>query len=390
VTKAGSAAPDPTHPMWLLAELTYACPLQCPYCSNPVDFARVGEELDTDTWLKVLREARALGAVQLGFSGGEPLARRDLDTLIAEAHKLGYYTNLITSGVGMDADRVARFRELGLDHIQLSFQAGNRELNDRVAGTEAFEHKLAMARAVKANGFPMVLCFVLYRENIDQMSDILDMAAELEADQVELANTQYYGWAVPNRDRLLPSRDQLKRAEAVAHDYQQRFRSRMKILYVVPDYYETRPKACMNGWGKIFLTVTPDGTALPCQAARQLPGLEFPNVKDHEVSWIWRDSPGFNRFRGYEWMKEPCRSCPEREKDFGGCRCQAYLLTGDPANADPVCDLSPHHDVVLKAVEAAQAGSAAVDFEPFVYRNPRNSRKLSLPVDAAGKPTVTA
>ncbi len=376
--------------MWLLAELTYACPLQCPYCSNPVDFARTGAELDTDDWLRVLRQARALGAVQLGFSGGEPLARRDLDTLIGEAHKLGYYTNLITSGLGMDADRVARFRELGLDHIQLSFQAGDRALNDLVAGTEAFDHKLAMARAVKANGFPMVLCFVLYRENIDQMSRILDMAAELEADQVELANTQYYGWAVPNRDRLLPTREQLTRAEAVAHEYQERYRGRMKILYVVPDYYENRPKACMNGWGKIFLTVTPDGTALPCQAARQLPGLEFPNVKDHEVAWIWRDSPGFNRFRGYDWMKEPCRSCPEREKDFGGCRCQAYLLTGDPANADPVCDLSPHHDVVLKAIDAAEASSQVDTPKPFVYRNPRNSRELSVAVAAPGKSTVTA
>lgn len=368
--------------MWLLAELTYACPLQCPYCSNPVDFAHIGDELDTDAWLRVLREARALGAVQLGFSGGEPLARRDLDTLIGEAHKLGYYTNLITSGVGMDADRVARFRELGLDHIQVSFQAGDRALNDRIAGTEAFDHKLAMARAVKANGFPMVLCFVMYRENIDRISDILDMAAELEADHVELANTQYYGWAVPNRDRLLPSPEQLQRAEAVAHDYQERFRGRMKIYYVVPDYYETRPKACMNGWGKIFLTVAPDGTALPCQAARQLPGLEFPNVKDHSVESIWRESSAFNHFRGYEWMKEPCRNCPEREKDFGGCRCQAYLLTGDAANADPVCDLSPHHDVVLKAVEAAQASGDAVEFKPLVYRNPRNSRELSLPVTA--------
>ena len=390
MTKAGSAAVEVSNPMWLLAELTYACPLQCPYCSNPVEFARTGAELDTDDWLRVLRQARALGAVQLGFSGGEPLARRDLDTLIGEAHKLGYYTNLITSGLGMDADRVARFRQLGLDHIQLSFQAGERALNDLVAGTEAFDHKLAMARAVKANGFPMVLCFVLYRENIDQMSHILDMAAELEADQVELANTQYYGWAVPNRDRLLPTREQLKRAEAVAHEYQERYRGRMKILYVVPDYYENRPKACMNGWGKIFLTVTPDGTALPCQAARQLPGLEFPNVKDHDVAWIWRESPGFNRFRGYDWMKEPCRSCPEREKDFGGCRCQAYLLTGDPANADPVCDLSPHHDVVLKAIDAAEAGSQADSRKPFVYRNPRNSRELSLPVAAPGKPTVTA
>lgn len=369
---AGSAAPEPPRPLWLLAELTYACPLQCPYCSNPVDFARHKDELDTAAWLRVLREARALGALQLGLSGGEPLVRRDLEVIIAEARRLGYYTNLITSGVGMDEARVVAFREAGLDHIQVSFQASSRELNDLIAGTEAFDHKLAMARAVKRQGYPMVLCFVLHRDNIDQTREVLDLAVALEADYVELATTQYYGWALVNRDRLLPSREQLQAAEAVAHDYQARLKGRMKIYYVVPDYYENRPKPCMNGWGRVFLTVAPDGTALPCHAARGLPGLELPNVRDHDLAWIWNDSPGFNKFRGYGWMKEPCRSCPEREKDFGGCRCQAWQLTGDPANADPVCDLSPHHGVVLDAIARAGTGE-----RPLLFRNPRNSKALA-------------
>lgn len=381
-TPTESQAPERTPPLWLLAELTYACPLQCPYCSNPVDFANYRKNLDTDTWIRVLREARAIGAVQLGFSGGEPLLRRDLETLIAEARKLGYYSNLITSGVGMDAARIKRFREAGLDHIQISFQASRKELNDLLAGTAAFEHKLAMAREVKANGFPMVLCFVLHRDNIDRMGEILDLAVQLEADQVELANTQYYGWAFENRGRLLPTREQLERAEAVAHEYQERFRDRVRILYVVPDYYERRPKACMNGWGRVFLSIAPDGTALPCQAARQLPGLEFPNVREHGVEWIWHESDAFNRFRGDAWMKEPCKSCPEKVKDFGGCRCQAYLLTGDPANADPVCDKSPYHNEVLVAVEQARAEADKGNETPLVYRNPRNSRAIAVRLGA--------
>ena len=267
-------------PLWLLAELTYACPLQCPYCSNPLDFALQRKELDTDTWIRVLREARAMGAAQLGFSGGEPIVRRDLETLIAEARALGYYSNLITSGVGLEPDRIAAFRDAGLDHIQVSFQASSQELNDLIAGTTAFEHKLAVARAVKANGFPMVLCFVMHRDNIDSVAEMLELAGALDADFVELATTQYYGWAMHNRDRLMPRREQLQRAEAVAHDYQERWKDRMKIYYVVPDYYEDRPKPCMNGWGKLFLTITPDGTALPCHSARVLPGIQFPNVAD--------------------------------------------------------------------------------------------------------------
>jgi pyrroloquinoline quinone biosynthesis protein E len=372
--KAGSP-PDPIPgPLWLLAELTYACPLQCPYCSNPVDFARIKNELDTDEWIRVLREARGLGAAQLGFSGGEPLIRRDLEVLIEEGRRLGYYTNLITSGVGMDADRVRRLSDAGLDHIQLSIQASNSELNDLIAGTGSFEHKIAMAREVKANGFPMVLNFVIHRDNIDYMGDMLDLAVQLEADYVELANAQYYGWALVNRDRLLPRRDQIASARAVAEDYQQRYSGGMKIYYVIPDYYENRPKACMDGWGKVFLSIAPDGTALPCQAARDLPGIDYPNVRDKDVRWIWRESAAFNRFRGEAWMKQPCRSCPERSTDYGGCRCQAYLLTGDAANADPVCDKSRHHEVVLEAVERVHRSGADGVEVPLVYRNSRNSR----------------
>ncbi len=368
---------DGPRPLWLLAELTYACPLQCPYCSNPVDFAAHGAELSTEDWLRVLREARAMGATQLGFSGGEPLARRDLDTLIAEARKLGYYTNLITSAVGMDAERVARFREIGLDHIQVSFQASDAELNDLIAGTTSFQHKLDMARAVKANGFPMVLCFVLHRDNMDRVDDLLELAKSLNADYVELATTQYYGWAWVNRERLMPTREQLKAAEQATNRFREQRAGDMKIYYVVPDYYETRPKPCMNGWGQMFLTIAPDGTALPCHAARQLPGISFPNVRDASIDDIWHRSDAFNHFRGYDWMKEPCRSCPEKTKDFGGCRCQAYMLTGDPANADPVCDKSPFHERVLAAIDTPDQRLAEVVEKPLVFRNPRNSKALS-------------
>lgn len=366
-----------SSPLWLLAELTYACPLQCPYCSNPLDFAAHKNELSTEDWLRVFREARALGAIQLGLSGGEPLVRRDLEVLITEAHKLGYYTNLITSGVGMDEDRIMTFKAAQLDHIQLSFQASSEGLNNLLAGTDTFQHKLAMARAVKKHGYPMTLCFVLHRHNIDQIEQILELAIDLNADYVELATTQYYGWALHNRDRLLPRREQLERAEAIVRQYQTRLKGKMKIYYVVPDYYEDRPKACMKGWGNIFLTIAPDGVALPCHAARQLPGLILPNVRQNSIQWIWNESSDFNLFRGQGWMKEPCRTCPERFEDFGGCRCQAYLLTGDPRNADPVCSLSPHHQVVGDAVAAANHPTLAENkAKSLVFRNPQNSKKV--------------
>ncbi|MBT3012339.1 MAG: pyrroloquinoline quinone biosynthesis protein PqqE [Candidatus Thiodiazotropha sp. (ex Lucina aurantia)] len=367
---------SPPKPLWLLAELTYKCPLQCPYCSNPLDIARYKDELSTEDWIRVFREARALGAVQLGFSGGEALVRKDLEVLIAEAHKLGYYTNLLTSGVGMDEARIKAFKEAGLDHIQVSFQASSEELNNFIAGNNSFRHKLEMARLVKKYDYPMVLCFVLHRHNEDQVEQILEMSHALEADYVELATTQYYGWALHNRQQLLPSRDQVEAAEAVAHRYQEKFKGKMRIFYVVPDYHEERPKACMNGWGAVFLTVAPDGTALPCHAAGELPGLTFPNVRDHSIEWIWNDSSDFNRFRGYSWMKEPCRNCDEKEKDFGGCRCQAYLLTGDAANADPVCSKSPHHEQIVQMVDETNISHES-DNAPLVFRNMRNSKKLT-------------
>jgi pyrroloquinoline quinone biosynthesis protein E len=315
-----------------------------------------------------------LGSAQLGLSGGEPLARADLVELVREARTLGYFSNLITSAVGLDAARLDALQSAGLDSVQISFQAASAVLNDRIGGATTFAKKMTAARLVKERGFPLTLCIVIHRENIHELRAILDLCVELGADYVELATTQYYGWAKLNRQHLLPARDQVIAAEAIAHEYQERYRDRMRIFYVVPDYHEERPKACMNGWGNVFLTIAPDGTALPCHAARELPGLEFPNVREREVGWIWYDAPAFNRFRGFDWMKEPCRVCPERFKDYGGCRCQAYLLSGDAANADPVCSLSPHHQIVLDAVALAERGappSAALH-----YRNPTNSRQL--------------
>jgi pyrroloquinoline quinone biosynthesis protein E len=318
-----------------------------------------------------------MGAIQLGFSGGEPLLRRDLEILITEARKLGYYTNLITSGANMNEDRITALKAARLDHIQISFQASSEDLNNQLAGTDIFQHKLDMAQRVKKHGYPMVLCFVIHRYNIDQVEQILELAIELKADYVELATTQYYGWALHNRNQLLPTREQVERAETIAHRYQARMKGKMKIYYVVPDYYEDRPKACMNGWGNIFLTITPDGTALPCQAARQLPGLTLPNVKNHSIEWIWYESPDFNLFRGQGWMKEPCRTCPERFKDFGGCRCQAYLLTSDPCNADPVCSLSPHHQIIMDIIATANQQATSLTGEsPLLFRNSHNSKKF--------------
>jgi pyrroloquinoline quinone biosynthesis protein E len=370
----GPSAARPAGPRWLLAELTYRCPLHCVFCYNPLDYTAHGAELDTQAWLRVLREGRALGAVQLGLSGGEPLLRDDLEILIAEARRLGYYSNLITSGVGLNEARIAAFKQAGLDHIQLSFQDSTRELNDFLSSTRTFELKSKVAKLIKAHDYPMVLNVVLHRLNIDHVEQILEMAEALGAEYVELANTQYYGWGHLNRDRLLPTREQLARAEEVTARFRARVGARIRVFFVVPDYFETRPKACMNGWGSIFLTVTPDGTALPCHAARMLPGLAFPNVRDADLSAIWYDSEGFNRYRGDSWMQEPCRSCPEKVKDFGGCRCQAYLLTGDAASTDPVCDLSPQHHLVTDAVQ--QARQAALQVQPIVFRDDRNSRRL--------------
>ena len=357
------------QPFWLLAELTYSCPLQCSYCANPINLKGGGQELSTEQWLSVLKQGRKMGAAQLGFSGGEPLLRKDLEVLIREARQMGYYTNLITSGMGMDTERMAGFKAAGLDHIQISFQASSEELNNRLAGSpKAFAQKMAMAKEVKAQGYPMVLNFVIHRDNIDQIDQIIELSMALEADYVELATAQYYGWALANRDQLLPTKAQLARAEATTNRYREQLNgSGPKLIFVMPDYYEERPKDCMNGWGKLFLTITPDGTALPCHSARELP-IAFPNVRDTSLEEIWYRSTGFNHFRGYGWMKEPCRSCDEKEKDFGGCRCQAFKLTGDAANADPVCGKSAHHGVI----EAARQRADSATSEGVILRNNRN------------------
>ena len=341
-------------PLWLLAELTYDCPLHCPYCSNPTDLGDFSDELTTEQWCKVLTEARAMGAVQLGFSGGEPLLRKDLDQLVKHGRDLGFYTNLITSGIGLTEKRIAKLKQAGLDHIQISFQGADPEINDAIAGRgKAFEQKFKMAKSVKAQGYPMVLNFVLSKQNIDQIEAVMELSCQLKADYVELATAQYYGWAYTNRDHLLPSQEQLVEAERQVNQFRDRQQGKgPQFIFVTPDYYETRPKACMNGWASTFLTIAPDGSALPCHSAKMLP-LKFPNVKDKSVNDIWLQDFSFNRFRGDSWMPQPCQSCDEKEKDFGGCRCQAFMMTGDMDKTDPVCSKSPDHHLITKAIAQA-------------------------------------
>ncbi|MBF6638440.1 pyrroloquinoline quinone biosynthesis protein PqqE [Rouxiella silvae] len=364
-------------PLWLLAELTYRCPLQCPYCSNPLDFAKQEKELTTEQWITVFEQARAMGAVQIGFSGGEPLVRKDLPELIKAARDLGFYTNLITSGIGLTEKKIDAFAEAGLDHIQISFQASDETLNAALAGSaKAFQQKLDMAKAVKAHGYPMVLNFVLHRHNIHQIDKIIELSIELEADDVELATCQFYGWAQLNREGLLPTRQQIADAEAVVAEYRVKMADKgnlANLLFVTPDYYEERPKGCMGGWGAIFLSVTPEGMALPCHSARQLP-VEFPSVLEQSLQDIWYNSFGFNKYRGFDWMPEPCRSCSEKEKDFGGCRCQAFMLTGNADNADPVCSKSEHHGMILEARE--QANCTNIQVSQLQFRNRKNSQQL--------------
>jgi len=367
-------------PLWLLAELTYRCPLHCVFCYNPVDFAQQPDELGTDDWLRVLRQGREMGAVQLGLSGGEPLVRDDLEVIVAEAHRLGYYTNLLTSGVGLTEARAAALKAAGLDHVQLSFQDSTREMNDFLSHTKTFVLKNQVAKIIKGQGWPMVMNVVIHRLNIDHIDRIIGMAEEFGAEYIELANTQYYSWAYLNRDQLLPTREQLKRAEAVTDAWRAKLGERMRIFFVAPDYHEGVPKKCVNGWGSMFLTVAPDGTALPCHTAKMLPGLSFPNVREQGLREIWFESEGFNRYRGTGWMKEPCVSCDMKEVDLGGCRCQAYLIANDPAAADPVCVKSPHRALVESAVARAETAVAQkVTEHPLVFRDPANSRRLATP-----------
>lgn len=344
-------------PFGMLAELTYACPLQCPYCSNPLNLNDYGDELTTAQWRQLFTEARDLGVLQAHFSGGEPLLRRDITDLVGHAHDLGIYTNLVTSGVALSPRRAERLRAAGLDHVQISIQDGEAAANDRIAGIRSFQRKLAAARLIKDLGWPLTVNVVLHRRNIDHLDRIIDIAEELRADRLELANTQYYGWALRNRAGLLPSREQLARAEATVRAARVRLAGRAEVLYVLPDYYGDRPKPCMGGWGRRLFAVTPNGDVLPCLAAHALP-LPRASVHEHPLAWIWQHSPVFRAFRGTDWLPQPCRDCALREVDFGGCRCQAFQLTGDAARTDPVCGLSPDHGLITAAVRAANEPSA--------------------------------
>ncbi len=345
-------------PFGLLAELTYRCPLACGYCSNPLNLAGYSDELATDEWRRVLVEASDLGVLQCHLSGGEPLLRRDLVEIVADAHDLGLYTNLVTSALGLSRQKAEQLRAAGLDHVQVSIQADEPALSDRIAGTPSWHRKIKAMGVVKELGWPLTVNVVLHRHNIDRVADLLGLAEEVGADRVELANTQYYGWAWRNRDALLPSRAQLEAAEVVVRAARERLRNRMDVIYVIPDYYSRYPKPCMGGWASRQLTVTPNGDVLPCPAAQTLP-LPRASVREDSLERIWAESPVMTAFRGTDWMPDPCRSCDRRELDFGGCRCQAFQLTGDAARTDPVCHLSPDHDLVARAVGAANADSRA-------------------------------
>ena len=357
------------RPYTLVAELTYACPLHCVYCSNPVDFARHRDVLDTATWRRVLREAERLGVVQVNFTGGEPLLRPDLEALVEEARALDLYTNLITSGLPLERARLERLRRLGLDNVQVSIQDARPEESDRIAGREAFHRKLEVARWVKELGFPLTVNTVLHRENLDRAGEVIALAEELHADRLELANTQYLGWALLNRQTLLPTPAQIESARSVAVAARRRLEGRMEVVFVVPDYYVEFPPACMDGWGRRFMVVSPDGLLLPCLLAHTLPGLSFGNVRDQSVDELWTSSPGLAAFRGESWMPEPCRSCARRSIDFGGCRCQAFHLTGNAGATDPACSLSPDHALVEAA--RADAARAAPRLVSFKYRSAR-------------------
>jgi PqqA peptide cyclase len=364
------------RPYTLIAELSYRCPLHCPYCSNPIDIgdAKYRRELETADWLRTFRQARELGVIQLALTGGEPMLRRDLVQLCAGAREAGLYSSLITAGTLFTPERAEALKAAGLDHVQVSIQSPDPEENDRIAGNRSFAKKVGAARAARQFDFPLTINCVLHRQNLDRIEELLELTLELGAQRLELANTQYYGWAVLNQEALLPTWDQLRRGEEAVQRFRDRVGPKVDVLWVLPDYYEDLPKPCMGGWGRTALVIAPNGDVLPCQAASTIPGLEFDNVRERPLEWIWNESDAFTRFRGTEWMQEPCRSCPlgRQEQDWGGCRCQALRLTGDATAADPVCQFSPHHDHVVSARESAGT-------EEFVYRTTKRPAKVRLP-----------
>ncbi|WP_431856573.1 pyrroloquinoline quinone biosynthesis protein PqqE [Azospirillum sp.] len=357
-------------PVAVHLELSHRCPLKCPYCSNPLALEPAAGELDTATWCRVLDEAAEAGALQAHFSGGEPCVRKDLETLVEHATKAGLYTNLITSGVTLDRARLQRLQAAGLQHVQISFQDTRPEGADRVAGMPgAHARKLAIAREVVDLGLALTVNAVVQRHNIDRVDEFIDLALDLKAGRIEVANVQYYGWALVNRAALIPTREQLVAMDAALRDRLPSLKGRIVVDYVVPDYYAQRPKACMGGWGQRFMNVSPTGKVLPCHAAETIPGLVFETVFDRPLGAIWRDGEAFRRYRGTAWMPEPCQGCERKEIDWGGCRCQALALAGDAGVADPVCALSDRH---AEVIATAERDAARTDV-PFTYREYRNA-----------------
>jgi len=379
LTDAGVAASDPSDglavleqrssaaetfgiPLAVLAELTHRCPLQCPYCSNPVELERGGSELTTEEWKKVLTELAEIGVLQIHFSGGEPTARKDLVELVQHASDVGLYSNLITSAVLLSREKLAALAEAGLCHVQISFQGNEPVVADRVAGLKnAHEKKIEVAKWTRELDLPLTVNAVMHRQNLHQLPDIIQMAVDLDADRLEVANVQYYGWALKNRAALMPTAEQVTRAVAEVDELRRKHHGKIVIDAVVPDYHARFPKPCVGGWGRRSLNVTPSGRVLPCHAAESIPELTFWNVRDHALDDIWANSPAFNAFRGTDFLPEPCAGCERREIDFGGCRCQAFLLTGDARATDPVCHLSPHHARVAEL-------AAVQEDTPYVYR----------------------
>jgi PqqA peptide cyclase len=361
------------RPSTLIAELSYQCPLHCPYCSNPTHIGAdiYRRELESEHWIRTFREARAVGVLQLALTGGEPMLRRDLVELCEGARDAGLYSSLITAGTLFTRDRAEALKSAGLDHVQISIQSPSAEENDRIAGNRSFEKKIAAARVAKELDFPLTINCVLHRQNLDRIEELLDLALGLGAQRLELANAQYYGWAIANQEALMPSSEQLRRGEEAVQRFRERVGPQVQVLWVLPDFYEDLPKPCMGGWGRTAMVVAPNGDVLPCQAASTIPGLEFANIREHPLEWIWSESDAFARFRGTDWMHEPCRTCPlgRQEVDWGGCRCQALRLTGDAAAADPVCRFSVHHDRVVAARESAQTNE-------FVYRTTKRPARV--------------
>src|SRR5580692_4748578 len=368
------------NPLALIAEVTHRCPLHCVYCSNPMQLTAASNELSTEEWISVFRQAGKLGMLHAHFTGGEPLARTDLTELIAAARAAGLYTNLITSGIGLNEQRLQMLVDAGLDHIQVSFQDSREEAANWIAGAKAHAHKIELSRLIRQQKLAFTVNLVVHRQNIDHIEEMMAFIEQLEPERMEIAHTQYYGWALQNRAALLPTRAQLEKAAEAVAAAEKRLAGRIRIDSVVPDYYARFPKACMGGWGRRLMLINPAGKVLPCHAAEVIPGLEFENVRDERLAFIWQQSSSFQRFRGEQWMPEPCRSCDQRAEDFGGCRCQALLLTGTAAATDPACSLAPAHHIIEAALAEANSSAAVsvpVAAASFVQLQQRAARLWS-------------